>query len=328
MTELTLRKDKTSPITRLEMDNNFTILSDRVTLDTEQVVPSKKIFNKFPIVPDVPLDDISDKLGNKNLLDPLDVFGDLVSNKNKPIISVKTFDADIKAPISPEGDMTMNAATKLYFDRMNNRPILSTEYPVNPDTNPLSDKWFVLSSDGTEILEIYQYINSKWNLPLKIVQYEGGSNHHIVKLEDGTVWVAGSNDSSQIGFNGFPLVTNGFPTFYKLASEYDNPNKIVCAGNISIIEKSDGVVEFRGGGGYASGVYLNSSSTILPFTFPKIIATNGNLALYQKSDGTVWAAGYDAFGFLGLGLHTSDIQTLTEIPFLNNAKKLIIGEEL
>jgi hypothetical protein len=327
MTELTLRKNKTSPITSLEMDNNFTILSDRVSLDTEQVVSAKKIFNKFPIVPDVPLDDISDKLGNKNLLDSLDVFGDIVLDKNKPIVSVKTFDADIKAPILPKDDMSMNAATKLYFDRMNNKPILSTEYPVNPDTNPLSDTWFVLNQSGSNITEVYQYINGRWNLPLKIVQYESGTDHYIVKLEDGTVWVSGLDNYSQIGFKGFPgTSSNTFPIFYKLDSEYDNPNKIVCAGNISIIEKSDGVVEFRGGSGYASGMYIDSNSTILPFTFPKIIATNGELALYQKSDGTVWAAGYDA-GLLVTG-STSEIQTLTEIPFLNNAKKLIIGEAL
>jgi hypothetical protein len=330
MTELILRRNKTTPITKIEMDSNFTILSDRIDLSTDQIISGKKTFKLFPIVPEIPSNDSSSKIANKSFLDTLpNPFSNIVLSPSiQGISTIKTFSSGITAPTEITSSMNTNVATKKFFDSVNNKPILSTSLPVNPDNNPLGDTWMVVNAIGNSIDEVYQYINGRWNLPLKIVQYESGYNHHIVKLEDGTVWVSGLNNYGQTEFDGSNRPSyNDFPVFQKISNIYNNPNKIVCAGDISIIERSDGVVEFRGGTGYVSGKYLDSSSdTILPFTFPKIIATNGAFAMYQLSDGKVYVAGAD-YNMLGVGTG-NEHQTLTEVPFLFNARKITIGETI
>jgi hypothetical protein len=155
MSELTLRKDKDLPITKLEFDDNMTLLGNRVDLSTNQTINGIKTFNAFPetVVSD---NENSSKLANKSFLNTkVDDF--LVLAKNNDVINgLITFSSDMTTLTG--GDV----CSKFQYDKMNKKSIhFSTEYPINPDLSPVALFWAVLDSNNS-ILDVFQYIYNSW----------------------------------------------------------------------------------------------------------------------------------------------------------------------
>lgn len=133
--------------------------------------------------------------------------------------------------------------------------------------------------------------------------YADGKHHTVVLMQDGTVWVAGEDNSQGQFGNG------------KFSEEGSEPVQVpgladikaVAAGNLhSVALKKDGTVWTWGGnssGQLGNGTMENSNIALQVAGLKGItsIAAGGSHTVALKRDGTVWTWGDNRLGQLGSG---------------------------
>jgi len=139
--------------------------------------------------------------------------------------------------------------------------------------------------------------------------FAGTAGVFILK-EDNTLWGVGYNRSDQFGFAG---ATTQDPQIARINDESGAPFlgvKSVAAGeNHTVILKDDGTIWGAGDstfgelglGGGNLGVFTQLQAENSPISGVKAIAAGNNSTFYIDSSGSLWAAGYNYYGELGLG---------------------------
>ncbi len=164
--------------------------------------------------------------------------------------------------------------------------------------------------DTTKRTTFTQVLDISLNPITGVKAVAGGGSHSIILKEDGTVWVAGSNEDGQLGL--------GDTTNKNIFTEVDITGvDAIAAGYLhSIILKEDGTVWVAGSnedGQLGLGDTTNRNIfTEVDTTGVGAIAGGGSHSIILKEDGTVWVAGSNEDGQLGLG-DTTNRNTFIEV---------------
>lgn len=152
-----------------------------------------------------------------------------------------------------------------------------------------------------------------------ITAISGGYAHTLALASDGTVWGAGDNGGGALGLGEATEATNSFvqiggglsgKVVAKIACgnwhtlALDNDGKVWATGTnlygeLGLGDNTDRYVFTEVGGGL-------SGKTIIA------IAAGEYHSLALAADGTLWVAGYNNFGQLGLGDNTTDRTSFTQ----------------
>ena len=145
-----------------------------------------------------------------------------------------------------------------------------------------------------------------------------GHSHTLALKSDGTVWVWGYNDVSQLGDGTDTQRNTPVQVSGKDGIGYLNDVKAIAAGySYSLALKSDGTVWSWGRNGYSQlgiGMFVGTKSTPVQvlgedgigyLNDVKAIAAGSDHSLAFKGDGTVWAWGRNDHGQLGDGTTTN-----------------------
>ena len=129
------------------------------------------------------------------------------------------------------------------------------------------------------------------------------SDYSLILKNDGTLWGCGYNAHGQLGLGD----ASNRNTFTEITTNANNIKSIYCGCYHTLILKSDGTLW---GTGYNEYGQLGLGDTNSRTTFTQITANTDNIKSvycggYQtfilKNDGTLWGAGWNRFGELGLG---------------------------
>ena len=152
-------------------------------------------------------------------------------------------------------------------------------------------------------------------------------NHTLILENDGTLWSTGFNYYGELGLGD----TTNRTTFTQVTTNTDNIKKIYCGENHTFILKNDGTLWGCGRNEYGQ---LGLGDTTNRTTFTQIttntddikeICCGYNHTFILKNDGTLWSAGNNYNGQLGLG-DTINRNTFTEITTkVDNIKSVFCG---
>jgi alpha-tubulin suppressor-like RCC1 family protein len=146
------------------------------------------------------------------------------------------------------------------------------------------------------------------------ISIAAGSNNNKVLKADGSVWATGGNADGELG-DGTTTDGHSFVQAKDDTSAFITAAISIAVGrNHSLILKTDGSVRAAGYNYYGQ---LGDGTTTNRYSFVQVkddtsvyingaisIAAGGNHSLILKTDGSVWAAGDNGYGQLGIG--TSD----------------------
>jgi alpha-tubulin suppressor-like RCC1 family protein len=143
-----------------------------------------------------------------------------------------------------------------------------------------------------------------------------GENHTVILKNDGTLWGAGDSQSGELGQQ-----TAQFQTFTQLKTG-DTPlsgvKELAAGSNSTMFIQSDGSLWVSGSNYYGElglkdknvqSVFIRSESAGMNI---KTVSAGLRHTLVLKEDGTLWAAGYNSNGQLGLG-DTEDRNSFAEV---------------
>jgi alpha-tubulin suppressor-like RCC1 family protein len=319
-----LRVEKGTPLTMSEMDNNLLELESRVTLSTEQTIDGIKTFNNIECS-DTLLHDYSDKFINTRSIHN-EISDVLVNSLNANISQTIDGNFNLSEMLVPNIDINdksntiINTTTASGISALSAKIKISIESPVNPDVNPIERVWFKISPTiPRSILDIY-YWDGSWKIFAGRVVASCNYGTYVLDL-DGKLWVMGYDTQGQFSSGDHSnFVDMGYV------------RKIVTSDSFAYIEKTDGTVWSTGYNGYGQlglGDYDDRSNfTQLPIEFnnPRKIVLGSVAAFIEKSDGTVWAAGDNTSGKLGLGDNNSR-NIFTLVPNITSPRKIAVGSK-
>lgn len=170
--------------------------------------------------------------------------------------------------------------------------------------------------------------------PMKI---SSGKYHNAVTMTDGTIYMAGSNDTGQLGIFGIgDNMYYGDVTSFTPISVPDGKTvrKIVCGESYTCIIMSDGSL-YGAGQNYAGQLGLGSSGPTYSFLFVQIPIPDGKTVrdvicgvvhtIIITTDGYLYGAGLNYSGQLGLGNYTEYITDFTRINVYDEKVPNIVG---
>jgi alpha-tubulin suppressor-like RCC1 family protein len=168
-----------------------------------------------------------------------------------------------------------------------------------------------------------------------VVAVATGFYHALFLKSDGTVWAMGDNDYGELGqgYAGEPIATPirvpGVRDVVAIAAG-GNSRSAIAIGH-SFFVKRDGSLWAVGrdekegrlsnnvGGVGLGGIGVITSPTRVPFVGDVVlISTGANYSFVMQRDGTLWGAGYNKVGQLGLG-HFDTRYWFTQVPGVSNA---------
>jgi alpha-tubulin suppressor-like RCC1 family protein len=150
----------------------------------------------------------------------------------------------------------------------------------------------------------------------------GGNKFTIILMNDGTLWGTGDNRFGQLGLND-NVDRSSLTQITLIPSEYQFSAKYIsCGSHYTIVLMDDGTVWGTGENVFGQ-LGLNNTNikkvltqmTSIPSGYEKrvkYIACGGYHTMVLMDDDTVWGAGYNNYGQLGLG-NTNNKSTLTQI---------------
>jgi alpha-tubulin suppressor-like RCC1 family protein len=160
------------------------------------------------------------------------------------------------------------------------------------------------SGDNTDTNVYVQADDSEGNPITGAAAITAGFSHSLILKSDGTVWGAGAYTRGQLGMD-----LDGYPAgrFVQVAS---GVKAIAAGGDHSLILKTDGTVWASGvnehgqlgiGTGNDAKSFTQAKDASGHITEAKAIAAGSWHSMILKADGSVWTAGNNEFGRLGLG---------------------------
>ena len=176
---------------------------------------------------------------------------------------------------------------------------------------------FGLASPGIASRVELSRINDETGAPFtgaKLVA--AGENHAVILKEDGTLWGAGGSSFGELGLSEERL---GVFTRLKASGSPIDGVKAVTAGNNSTFYLDRDNSLWASGYNYYGELGLGNRDMLNSFTKidsagqnVKAVAAGIRHTVILKENGTLWAAGYNFNGQLGLG-DTGDRSTFTEV---------------
>ena len=161
-----------------------------------------------------------------------------------------------------------------------------------------------------------------------VKQVACGYNHTLVLKNDGTVWSTGENEYGQLGLGNTTdrgaFVNTGITNVKQISAGY----------SVSALIKNDGSLWVCGVNNYGQ---LGLGNTTVYKTFTQVttnvnndikhVACGGQHLFIIKNDGTVWAAGANKYGQLGLGSsNTSNRTTFQQVTEnVSDVKDIVCG---
>lgn len=146
----------------------------------------------------------------------------------------------------------------------------------------------------------------EYNLAVPVA-VSGGANHTLVLMSDGSLWGFGGNES-----NAFIEGDQGIRSTPEKID--DNVAQMAAGKQFSLWVKTDGSlwgIGANGSGQLADGTTTMKSKRVqIPFSgkVAKVVTSIGNETMILKTDGTLWGAGANSYGELGLG-YTSSVES-------------------
>ena len=155
----------------------------------------------------------------------------------------------------------------------------------------------------------------------------GTSEHSLMLKNDGTLWGCGRNNCGQLGLgDNYDRIT-----FTQVTTNADNVKSVYCGLNHTFILKNDGTLWGCGNNQYGQ---LGLGDTTNRTTFTQITANADDIKLVYcggfhtfilKNDGTLWSAGYNSDGQLGLGDNTNRITFTQATTNTDDIKSVYCG---
>ncbi len=166
-----------------------------------------------------------------------------------------------------------------------------------------------------------------------IKNVSAGYYHTMIVKEDGTLLAAGYNSYGQLGLGDLEVGAN--KTAFTNVTDITSVKNVYAGGAYTMILKEDGTLLAAG---YNNNGQLGLGNTENKSTFTKVtgitgtiktVAAGGAHAIMHKEDETLWAAGWNSYGQLGLGDAEAGIDksTFTQIPGITGAIKNIYARE-
>ena len=141
-----------------------------------------------------------------------------------------------------------------------------------------------------------------------------GYRHAFILKNDGTLWGCGLNDYGQLGLGG----GGSKSAFTQLNANIYDVKSVYCGYSHTYVLKNDGTLWACGRNDYGQLGLGNTSdkNTFTQVTINvndiKLICCGGYHTVILKNDNTLWGCGFNGYGQLGLGDHTSR-KTFTQI---------------
>ena len=154
-----------------------------------------------------------------------------------------------------------------------------------------------------------------------------GGYHTLILKNDGTLWSTGYNSHGQLGLGDGTNRT----TFTKITTNTDDIKQVYCGGYHTLILKNNGTLW---GCGANDNGQLGLGDTTNRTTFTQVTTNADDIkqvycgwyyTLILKNDGTLWSAGNNDYGQLGLG-DTSYRYTFTEITTNGDNVKSLLNQ--
>ena len=142
----------------------------------------------------------------------------------------------------------------------------------------------------------------------------GISEHSLILKNDGTLWGCGKNDYGQLGLGD----TTHRYTFTQITTNVNDIKSVYCGKNHTFMLKNDGTLWScgRNEDGQLGLGDSNHRNTFAQVTINaddiKEIYCGDYHTFILKNDGTLWGAGYNGYGQLGLG-DSNNRTTFTQI---------------
>ncbi len=155
----------------------------------------------------------------------------------------------------------------------------------------------------------------------------GGSGHALALDSDGLVWAAGLNNMGQLAVAD----TTDRNVFTQVSGLASVATAIAAGETHSMALMADGTVRVAGGNGDGQLGYGSDFSSATAFVeapgLTEIVAIaaakSGSLAI--KDDGTLWVAGDNTGGGLGLGSKLASVYSFTQVPGLTGVQAVTGG---
>jgi len=167
--------------------------------------------------------------------------------------------------------------------------------------------------------------------PPRIVKVAAGGYHTVLLKSDGTVWVTGRNDCGQLGLPG-TYSRERFIQVPGLTGIVD----VCAASEHTVAVKDDGTVWVTGANnGTQLGLGNDQTDRFgfvrVPGLTDVVAAAAGREhTVVLKRDGTVWGAGWNGSGKLGLGNlddgGARDAPEFTRLPGIDGGRQLLAGD--
>ena len=158
-----------------------------------------------------------------------------------------------------------------------------------------------------------------------------GNGHCLAIKSDGTLWAWGRNNYGQLGQG----TTTGGSSSPVQVGALSNWSSIACEQGVSIAIKTDGTLWSWGYGSVHGSLMQGATDQSLTplqvgtLTNWKTVSVGYNYVMLTKTDGTLWAAGRNYYGELGLGNSGAyaNRSSPVQVGALSNWKTVSAGDE-
>lgn len=163
------------------------------------------------------------------------------------------------------------------------------------------------SAAGSATVVGQQIVLGGYGDVISVASLAAGRLHTMIVKPDGTLWATGNNGSGQLGLGD---QTNRL-SFTRVTSMGTSVATVAAGATHTMVVKKDGTLWATGYNGFG-GLGLGDTTNRTSFTQVTSIGTSASKiaagashSLVLKADGTLWAAGYNYQGQLGLGTQTN-----------------------